>query len=131
MPKNPRPLSPHLQVYRLKLHTVMSGLHRITGLALGLGGILLAWWASALAGSKGYYEFFRSLMVHPLGRLVLFGFTFALLYHAFNGLRHMRWDLGRGYDKDAVKRSGFVVIFLTVAATVAVWVLAYMQAGKL
>jgi len=131
MPKNPRPLSPHLQVYRLKLHTVMSGLHRITGLSLGLGGILLAWWASALAGSKEYYEFFIDLLVHPLGRLVLFGFTFALLYHALNGLRHIRWDFGRGYEQSAVKQSGLTVIFMTLALTIAVWVLAYMQAGKL
>lgn len=131
MSKPQRPLSPHLQVYRLKLHMVMSGLHRITGLALGVGAFVLAWWATALATSQDYYEFFESLMVHPIGRLVLFGFSFALIFHALNGIRHLLWDTGRGFEKGQVKTSGIIVIILTIILTVAVWVLAYMQAGKI
>lgn len=131
MSKPQRPLSPHLQVYRLKLHMVMSGLHRITGLALGVGAFVLAWWATALATSEDYYEFFESLMAHPIGRLVLFGFSFALIFHALNGIRHLLWDTGRGFEKGQVKTSGIIVIILTIILTVAVWVLAYMQAGKI
>ena len=131
MSKPQRPLSPHLQVYRLKLHMVMSGLHRITGLSLGVGAFVLAWWATALATSEEYYEFFVSLMVHPIGRLVLFGFSFALIFHALNGIRHLLWDTGRGFEKEQVKTSGIIVIILTIILTLAVWVLAYLQAGKI
>lgn len=131
MSKRQRPLSPHLQVYRLKFHMIMSGVHRISGLALGLGTLILVWWATALATSREYYEFFEGWMVHPIGRLVLFGFSFALIYHALNGIRHLLWDTGRGFEKTEVKRSAIIVIVLTIILTTAVWVLAYMQAGKL
>lgn len=131
MSKRPRPLSPHLQVYRLKFHMILSGLHRISGMALGLGALILVWWATALATSERYYEFFESLMIHPIGRLVLFGFSFSLIYHALNGIRHLLWDTGRGFEKGQVKTSGIIVIILTIILTVAVWVLAYLQAGKI
>ncbi len=131
MSKRHRPLSPHLQVYRLKLHMVLSGLHRITGLALGVGSFVLAWWATALATSKGYYEFFEGLMVHPIGRLALFGFSFALIFHALNGVRHLWWDFTvSGFEKTEVKTTAIIVIILTIILTVAVWILAYIQAGK-
>ena len=131
MSKRARPLSPHLQVYRLQLHMFMSGFHRITGLALGFGAFLLAWWATALATSEEYYEFFTGLMVHPIGRLVLFGFSFSLIFHALNGVRHLLWDTGRGFEKNEVNTSAIIVIVLTFILTGVVWVLAYMQAGKI
>ncbi len=131
MPHNKRPLSPHLQVYRLGFQMVLSGLHRIAGTALGLGTLIMVWWAMALASGAEAYAAFEEAMVHPLGRLVLFGFTFSLIYHALNGIRHLVWDTGRGFEKEAVKASGLLVVVLTVLLTVTVWVFAYMQAGKI
>ena len=92
MPNKKRPLSPHLQVYRLGFQMVLSGLHRIAGMALGLGTLIMVWWAMALASGAEAYAVFEGVMVHPLGRLVLFGFTFALIYHGLNGLRHKAGD---------------------------------------
>lgn len=131
MSKPSRPLSPHLQVYRLQLHMLMSGLHRISGLALGFGAILLTWWAVALAASKEYYEFLTGLLAHPIGRLVLFAFSLALVYHMLTGIRHLIWDTGRGFDKKTVSKNGPVILVLAVVITVGIWVLAYAQAGKL
>ncbi|MCH7807346.1 MAG: succinate dehydrogenase, cytochrome b556 subunit [Proteobacteria bacterium] len=131
MPNKKRPLSPHLQVYRLGFQMVLSGLHRIAGMALGLGTLIMVWWAMALASGAEAYAVFEGVMVHPLGRLVLFGFTFSLIYHGLNGIRHLVWDTGRGFEKEAVKASGLLVVALTVLLTVAVWVFAYMQAGKI
>lgn len=131
MSHNKRPLSPHLQVYRLGFQMVLSGLHRITGTALGLGTLIMVWWAMALASGAEAYAVFEGVMVHPLGRLVLFGFTFSLIYHGLNGIRHLVWDAGRGFEKEAVRASGLLVVALTVFLTVAVWVFAYMQAGKI
>lgn len=110
---------------------LFSGVHRISGMALGLGTLILVWWTTALATSREYYEFFEGWMIHPIGRLVLFGFSFALIYHALNGIRHLLWDTGRGFEKTEVKRSAIIVIVLTIILTTLVWVLAYMQAGKL
>lgn len=131
MSNQSRPLSPHLQVYRLKLHMLMSGLHRISGLALGFGALLLTWWAAALAASKDYYEFLTGLLAHPIGRLVLFGFSLALVYHMLTGIRHLIWDTGRGFDQETVAKTGPVILILAVVITVGIWVLAYAQAGKL
>ena len=130
MPHN-RPLSPHLQIYRWQLHMVMSIVHRITGLGLGVGGVLLAWWAVALAAGEAAFGAFQAFIVHPAGRLVLFGFTFSLIYHALNGIRHLFWDIGWGFEKKTASRSGLLVLFLAVAATAALWAFGYMQAGKL
>ncbi len=111
---------------------VLSGLHRITGLALGVGAFILAWWATALATSEEYFEFFRGLMVHPIGRLILFGFSFALIFHALNGVRHLWWDYSvSGFEKTEVKTTGIIVVILTLIFTVSVWVLGYIQAGKI
>ena len=131
MPNSSRPLSPHLQVYRWKLHMALSILHRATGVALGLGTLLLTWWVFALAQGGEAYKTFQDFIFHPVGRLVLFGFTFALMFHALNGVRHLFWDTGRGFEPADVKRSGVLVVILSLALTVAVWVFAYMQMGKM
>ena len=131
MPNTKRPLSPHLQVYRWELHMVLSILHRASGLVMGLGLLLLAWWAWALASGEEAYETFQAYAFHPLGRLVLFGFTYALAFHALNGVRHLFWDIGQGFGLKEVRRSGFLVVFLSIVLTIAIWVLAYYQGGRL
>jgi len=129
MPKTPRPLSPHLQVYRLKFHMVLSGLHRITGMVMGLGALIMVWWVWALSSGPEAYETFIAAALHPLGRLVLFGFSFSLIYHACNGIRHLIWDTGSGFEIKTVNASGAVVVFAATVLTIAVWVFAYMRAG--
>ena len=94
----PRPLSPHLQVYRPQLTSMMSITHRATGVALTTGTIVLAVWLVALALGGETYDMVAALVGHPLGQFVLFGYSAALIYHALNGVRHLSWDLGFGPD---------------------------------
>ena len=92
----PRPLSPHLQVYRPQLTSLMSISHRVTGVALTTGTLVLAVWLIALALGGDSFAMVAAALAHPLGQFVLFGYSAALIYHALNGIRHMFWDLGRG-----------------------------------
>lgn len=126
-----RPLSPHLQIYRWQLHMALSALHRLTGLFLGLGLLLLAWWAAAIASGAEAYASFQAFVTHPLGRLAVFAFSYSLVFHALNGVRHLVWDAGRGFSLEATRRSGQIVAVLSILLTLIVWVFAYMQAGKL
>ena len=131
MSANNRPLSPHLQVYHWGLHMALSILHRVTGVALGFGTLMLAWWLMAIAAGPAYYNQFSGFIQHPIGRLALFGFTVALMYHFLNGVRHLYWDTGKGLAVEAVQRSGQWVLVLTVVLTIAVWVGGYYAAGRL
>ena len=107
-----RPLSPHLQVYRLALGTVLSGLHRISGIALSAGSLLLvAWLVAAARGAAAYATAIRFFSSMPV-RLVLAGALVAFWYHLFAGLRHMAWDLGLGFEKSVTRKSGLTVIAL-------------------
>lgn len=130
MVANNRPLSPHLQVYRWGLHMALSILHRVTGVALGFGMLLLAWWLMAIAAGPAYYSQFQDFILHPFGRLVLFGFSVALIFHLLNGIRHLYWDTGKGLAVEAVQRSGQWVVALTVVLTLAAWVGGYYAAGR-
>src|ERR1051326_1934080 len=117
MRSDPRPLSPHLQVYRWQLTSVMSILHRATGVALGLGTILLVWWLVAAAQGPEAYAGVQRFLGSWIGLLLLFGWSVALYYHLFNGLRHLWWDTGRGLDLPAVYAGGWAVLAATVALT--------------
>lgn len=129
MAKPNRPLSPHLQVYRWGLHMVLSILHRATGVALGAGTLLLAWWLVSLASGPEAFAQVQICLSSWLGRLVLFGFTWALMLHLCNGVRHLVWDTGRGYDLDAVRASNFVVLGGSAVLTLAAWALGYSMLG--
>ncbi len=124
-----RPLSPHLQVYRLIFTMVLSGLHRITGLVLGLGSLLLAYWLIALASGPDAFATAQWLFGSWFGRLVVLGFTFSLFYHLCNGVRHLWWDTGRGLEIDEARRSGVMVVVVSVALTLAAWIVGYMMRG--
>jgi len=120
-----RPLSPHLQVYRLALTTVLSGLHRITGLALSAGSLLLvAWLVAAARGPEAYATTLRYYSSIPV-QLVLAGALIAFWYHLFNGLRHMAWDAGFGFDRAAARRSGMAVAVLAAVASIFTLALAW------
>jgi succinate dehydrogenase / fumarate reductase cytochrome b subunit len=120
-----RPTSPHLQVYRWQLTMVMSILHRISGLLLALGAIGLAWWLLAVDAGGERYAHAARIIASPLGLLLLFGFSLSLVYHLLNGLRHLLWDMGWGFEIDETYRSGWAVAVLTVVFTAAIWFAAF------
>lgn len=124
-----RPLSPHLQVYRLIPTMLMSIVHRITGAALYVGTLLVAWWLIAAATSESYFEFVNGLYGSWLGRLVLFGYTWALLHHMLGGLRHLVWDTGTAMDKQTATKLAWATLAGSVTLTVLVWVAGYMARG--
>ncbi len=119
-----RPLSPHLQVYRPMINMVMSIFHRITGAALYFGTVLLAWWLVAAASGPDYFNFVNGLFGSILGRVVLIGYTWALLHHMFGGMRHLVWDTGRGFDLKTVDLMCWLSIVGSLAATAAIWLTA-------
>lgn len=124
MPRE-RPLSPHLQVYRWQITMTMSILHRATGCALAAGAFGFAWWLVAVAIGPEAYAQFTGFMRGPLGLAALFGFSFALLYHTFNGIRHLLWDVGYGYEIPKLYATGWAVAALTLVTTLALWFLGW------
>jgi succinate dehydrogenase / fumarate reductase cytochrome b subunit len=116
-----RPLSPHLQVYRWQLTSVMSILHRFSGVALSLGAILLVWWLGATADGPEPYADVQRFLGSWIGLLLLFGWSLALFYHLSNGIRHLAWDTGRGLELKSVYAGGWAVLGLTAALTIVAW----------
>jgi succinate dehydrogenase / fumarate reductase, cytochrome b subunit len=125
-----RPLSPHLTIYRPMLSMMMSIFHRITGGALYFGTLLLVWWLLAVASGPSAYATFQAVASSVIGRLVLFGYTFALLHHMLGGLRHLIWDTGRGLG--AAERELMVRANLagSITLTIVLWVVGgYLMGG--
>ena len=122
MNSGPRPLSPHLQIYRWQLTSVTSILHRFSGVALSAGAILLVWWLVAAAEGPQSYAAIQGFLGSWLGRLLLFAWTAALFYHLCNGLRHLMWDSGRGFELRQAYASGWAVVGATAALTAFVWI---------
>ena len=118
-----RPLSPFMlgQTYRFQITSLMSLLHRITGISLALGGISLVWWLMSIAIGGDAYEFASRQWASPLGMLFLFGFTLALVYHLLNGIRHLLWDAGWGYEIPKVYASGYAVFAVGALLTGLIW----------
>lgn len=125
MAKIERPLSPHLQIYKWQITMVTSVTHRATGIALGAGALLLAWWLIAIASGPEAYGTVSAFLSSWFGRLVLFGFTWALFYHLCNGIRHLAWDAGMGFELPAMRKSGVTVIIASVVLTVITWIIGY------
>jgi succinate dehydrogenase / fumarate reductase cytochrome b subunit len=117
-----RPLSPHLQAYRPQITSVLSIMHRITGCGLAVGTLLMVWWLVAAASSPGAYATVAGFIASPIGLLLLFGWTVALFYHFLNGIRHLAWDAGFGFELPMVHTSGWAVVIGTAALTVLAWV---------
>ena len=124
-----RPLSPHLQIYRPMLTMMMSIMHRITGSALYFGIILLVWWLTAAAISADYFAIVQAFFGHWFGKLVLFGFTWALLHHMLGGLRHLLWDTGHGFKLSTIEWLARLNLALSIILTVVLWLGVYWMRG--
>ncbi len=124
-----RPLSPHLQVYRPQLTSVLSILHRITGTALAVGTLVLLWWLISAAAGPGPFAAAAAVIGSWAGRLLLFGWTLALFYHLCNGIRHLFWDVGWGFELPVVYASGWVVLGATLVLTLGAWSWGYAAMG--
>ena len=117
------PLSPHLSIYRWPITMTLSILHRVTGVALSFGLIVLCAWLLSAAAGAADYERVASLLSTLIGRLMLIGFSFAFFFHLANGVRHLFWDLGYGFEKHQANASAWFVLLLTFAMTAAFWML--------
>jgi succinate dehydrogenase / fumarate reductase cytochrome b subunit len=126
-----RPLSPHLGIYRLTITMVMSIVHRITGAALYVGTLLLAAWLISVAMGPKTYDPVNALFGHPLGKLVLLGYTWAVFHHMLGGIRHLIWDTGRAMQPGAADALGWLTIVGSLALTVALWAVGISLRGGL
>jgi len=122
-----RPLSPHLTIYRWQVTMLASITHRATGLALMVGALALAWWLVSVSNGPEGYESFMALANTPIGWLILFGFTWSLSFHMLNGIRHLAWDLGYGFNKVTATQTGTLVYVLSVV--IAVGLFAFVWTG--
>jgi succinate dehydrogenase / fumarate reductase cytochrome b subunit len=125
----PRPLSPHLQVYRMMFTMVMSGFHRITGMGLYFGALLLAWWLIAAASGPNAYADMIWFMGTPIGLIVLLGYTWALMHHMLGGVRHLIWDLGYGFGPAEREWLARATLVGSIVLTVIIWVVGYFVMG--
>lgn len=122
-----RPLSPHLQVYRLPLAAMLSILHRATGVFLSLGSLLLVWWLLSVALGEVTFNATSAIISSFIGQLVLLGWTFSLFFHLSNGIRHLFWDAGYGFELTIVARSSIAVIASAGILTMLVWAFVYLD----
>lgn len=119
-----RPLSPHLQIYKPQITSVLSIFHRFTGIVLAIGTLLLTYWLLAAAAGPQAFALAQAIIGSWFGLLCLFGWTAALFYHLCNGIRHLVWDAGYGYELETVSKSGWMVLIGTGVLTVLSWLLA-------
>jgi succinate dehydrogenase / fumarate reductase, cytochrome b subunit len=126
-----RPLSPHLKIYRPMLTTIMSIVHRITGAALYVGSLLLAWWLIAAASGPNAYAVFQAVASSVIGRIVLFGYTWALIHHMLGGVRHLIWDTGHGFgaaEREWLTRANLIG---SIVLTIILWIVGGFLMGGL
>lgn len=119
-----RPLSPHLQIYKPQLTSIMSILHRATGYALAIGTIMVVWWLVAAATGEGAYNTAMGFAESWFGTLLIFGWSFALFYHLCNGIRHLLWDMGYLFKIENAYKAGYVVLAASVLLTLSAWICA-------
>ncbi|MGE0409068.1 MAG: succinate dehydrogenase, cytochrome b556 subunit [Amphiplicatus sp.] len=112
-----RPLSPHLQVYRPKMTMAMSIMHRITGAALYVGALLLAWWLIAASNGPAAYSTFQAFAHSFAGNVILIGYLWALIHHMIGGLRHFVWDAGKGFDLPTATAMAYANLIVPVILT--------------
>ena len=123
-----RPLSPHLQIYRPMLTMMMSIAHRLTGMALYLGALLVAGWLAAIASGPQSYALYQAVAGGIIGKIILIAFTWALLHHMLGGIRHLIWDTGLGFELPQVEWMARLTLGLSVLGTALVWILVWMCA---
>ena len=129
--KNQRPISPHLQIYNPQITSVLSILHRILGVALSFGAVLLVYWLVAAAFGPDTYLQAQNFFASWFGQLILLGMSFSLFYHFANGIRHLIWDAGIGLDMPTLRATGVLVIISSFGLTAITWIVAYIRAGIL
>jgi len=117
-----RPLSPHLQIHRIYMTMAMSIVHRITGVGLYFGTLLVVWWLVAAASGSAYFDFVNRILGSWIGLLVLFLYSWALIHHMLGGLRHFIWDTGRGLDKPARDYLASATLIGSITITVLLWI---------
>ena len=120
-----RPLSPHLSVYKFRITSTLSILHRLTGVALSLGAVALVWWLFAIASGPDAYAVFASVAGSIVGKIAIAGWLFTFFYHLCNGVRHLFWDVGKGFAIEQARASGWTVVTVSALATLAAWFLAF------
>lgn len=128
-PTSERPLSPHLEIYRWPITMTMSILHRVTGGALYVGTLLLAWWLIAAASGPQALATVQAVLGSPVGLVVLFGYTWALMHHMFGGIRHFVWDLGHAYGPAERNWISAATLVASVVSTLLLWVVGYWALG--
>jgi succinate dehydrogenase / fumarate reductase cytochrome b subunit len=128
MPARTRPLSPHLAIYRWQIGNSLSILHRFTGIALAVGLLALSYWLISLAGGEQSYRTASRVFASPLGLLFLAGWTFSFLYHLLNGVRHLFWDLGLGFERRQRHASGWFAVIAALLFTLGIWTMLWYSA---
>ena len=126
--KHVRPLSPFM-MYRWQYTNTLSILNRITGILLSIGLLLLVYWLVAAASGEDAYAKARVLFGKPVIVLALYGFSFSFFYHLLNGVRHLVWDVGYGFEKSTARKSGWVAFLGSIVVTLFFWVLVFATRG--
>ncbi len=121
MTKETRPLSPHLSVYRWQVTNTLSIIHRLSGVILYFGGLYLSLWIAAVAFEGPFSRLIVSLLDYSLFNIVLVGLSFVFFYHSLNGIRHLFWDVGKGFEPEKVRNSGITMVLLTLVMTGLFW----------
>ena len=124
-----RPLSPHLQIYRFTMTMMMSIAHRISGAMLYFGTFLLAWWLIAAASNENYFNHVNALFSTYIGRIILLGYTWALIHHMLGGMRHLLWDTGSGFGRKTLDVLAYGTLLGSIGLTVLVWFVGYWARG--
>jgi succinate dehydrogenase / fumarate reductase cytochrome b subunit len=116
-------------IYRFEWTMLLSITHRITGVGLAVAGVLLFWWLMALAIGPAYFSIVQAILAHWIGRLMLLGWTWAMFYHLCNGIRHLCWDAGWGYELNTARNSGLLVFGSSILLTLISWMAVYAVRG--
>lgn len=122
---HPRPLSPHLQVYRLPITALLSIAHRMSGIVLTMGAVLVTAWLVAAAMGEEQFNFFMNMAKTPIGLIILFGWSLAMFYHMCSGIRHLMMDVGFWIKESSIKKGVTFVILGTIALTASTWYCAF------
>ncbi len=125
MSAKPRPLSPHLSVYKFRITSTLSILHRMTGVVMSIGAIAFVWWLFAVASGPEAYATFTSVAGSIVGKIAIAGWLFTFFYHLCNGVRHLFWDAGKGFEIEQARASGWTVVAVSALATAAAWLVAF------
>ena len=119
------PLSPHLQIYRWQITSVISILHRISGIVTSFGSVVLVIWLLSIGIGEETFKLINSIYLSFLGRAVLIGITLSVCFNTLNDIRHLFWDYGYGFSLSAVKVTGWLIVLLSIVLTVLIWLFAY------